>query len=211
MLNRRFVPAVLVAVAALAGAAACTPDDSATPGTPVTVVTPSGGLPAPSSVPGSAAPHPATGTSVPAGNPVSPCGSGKVGVFVQSAGSGAGHTGAEIIFSLPAPDNIACTLTGYPGVDIVDTTGTVHHAERTLRGYLGGLPQGDDTLPTVVVRPGHPAHALFEGTAARNGSGESCGTAKSTQVTPPDSTATESFSTGVYLCNLQIHPVTADE
>ncbi len=58
-----------------------------------------------------------------------------------------------------------CTKTGYPGVDS-GAGGPLLHAQRTPRGYMGGLPSGVDEPPTITLGPSVQAHAVAEGLAA---------------------------------------------
>ncbi|MGV9664229.1 DUF4232 domain-containing protein [Nocardia niigatensis] len=148
--------------------------------------------------PATTAPRP-TDTAIPA------CASGQVDITAQSMGAAMSHDGITLTFAIANPSQ-ACTLTGYPGMDEITDTGTVIHADRTLNGYIGGLPAGTDTPPTVVVKSGHPAHAIAEGT--------SCGPYNKpdpkivkTEVTAPNSTDTRVIDTAIYTCPLKIHPV----
>lgn len=134
-----------------------------------------------------------------------PCRSGQVTVAAGAPEVGAGHRGVPLIFSL-APGADACTLTGYPGVDS-GSGGPLLHAQRTLRGYLGGLPSGVDQPPTVTVSPGAPAVAVVEGIAF-DSSGAQCPTYTDLHVTAPDTTQTFVVPATIDTCALQIHPVT---
>lgn len=75
----------------------------------------------------------------------------------------AGHTGYVLRFSNHSAQ--ACSLYGYPGVAGLDASGDqVSEATRMLRGYMGGLPAGDDAPATVVLLPSESASARVEGT-----------------------------------------------
>ena len=144
--------------------------------------------------------------TVHADNPPS-CTSAQLTVTTGPARAAVGHRGVPLVFSL-APGAAACTLTGYPGVDSGDG-GPLLHAERTVRGYLGGLPSGVDVPPTVTVWPGHPAQAIVEGLAV-DADGNQCPTYTDLLVTAPDTTGTVTVPAAIDTCRLQVHPVTAD-
>ncbi|MFE3258618.1 DUF4232 domain-containing protein [Nocardia sp. NPDC059091] len=203
----------LLACAVLAAATGCSSSPSSTPSPAATTSalttggTPSGG----NQGGGNPGGGPATGTPAstaaqPTDTPIPACASGQVDVSAKSMGAAMSHNGITLTFAIANPSQ-ACTLTGYPGLDEITDTGTVIHAERTPNGYIGGLPAGTDTPPTVVVKSGHPAHAIAEGT--------SCGPYNKpdpkvvkTEVTAPNSTDTRVIDTAVYTCTLKIHPVT---
>ncbi len=134
-----------------------------------------------------------------------PCRSGQVTVTAGAPEAGVGHRGVPLIFGL-APGADACTLTGYPGVDS-GSGGPLLHAQRTLRGYLGGLPAGVDQPPTVTVSSTAPAVAVVEGVAF-DSSGNQCPTYTDLHVTAPDTTQTVVVPATIDTCVLQIHPVT---
>lgn len=119
--------------------------------------------------------------------------------------AGAGHRGVPLVFSL-APRSAPCTLTGYPGVDSA-AGGPLIHADRTPRGYLGGLPEGVDVAPTVTLEPGRSAQAIVEGMAV-DADGNPCPTYTDLWVTPPDTTGTVGVPAVIDACRLQVHPVT---
>lgn len=81
------------------------------------------------------------------------------------------------------------------------------HADRSPRGYLGGLPDGEDTPPTVTLSPDRPARALVEGLAV-DADGNQCPTYTDLLVTAPDTTDTMTVPVAVDACRLQVHPVT---
>lgn len=116
------------------------------------------------------------------------------------------HRSVELTFELAsyAPP---CSVTGYPGVDTRDG-GPQISAERTLRGYMGGLPSDSDTVPTVTLTRDHSALAVLEGDAV-DAAGNPCPTYTSLRVTPPDNTDTQNIWVTISACALQIHPVVA--
>ncbi|MET8873524.1 DUF4232 domain-containing protein [Nocardia sp. NPDC004604] len=118
---------------------------------------------------------------------------------------GLGHRGVRLHFWVPTASG-PCTLTGYPGVD-TGAGGPLAHATRTPRGYLGGLPSGADTPPTIVLDRDHNAEAVVEGVAF-DAAGNPCPTYTDLQVTPPNTTATVRLVTTIDTCELQVHPVT---
>ncbi|MEU6580224.1 DUF4232 domain-containing protein [Nocardia sp. NPDC046763] len=200
----------LLACAVLAAATGCSSSNSSAPTTsasPTIGISSGGGNPGGNPTGGGyQGGGPATSTPQPADTPIAPCASGQVDVTAKGMGAAMSHDGITLTFSIVDPSQ-ACTLTGYPGMDEITDTGTVIHAERTLNGYIGGLPAGTETPPTVVVKSGHPAHAIAEGT--------SCGPYNKpdpkivkTEVTAPNSTDTRVIDAAVHTCTLEIHPVT---
>lgn len=137
-----------------------------------------------------------------------PCGNGQVVVDATIMSPGMGHRGVRLNFSA-ARDSRACTLTGYPGVD-TGAGGPLLHAERTPRGYMGGLPSGTDTPPTVVLDAAHGAQAVVEGVAFDD-SGTQCATYTDLRVTAPNTTDTATVAARIDTCHLQVHPVTAPQ
>ncbi|MEV5646893.1 DUF4232 domain-containing protein [Nocardia sp. NPDC052254] len=144
---------------------------------------------------------PATSTTT----TISACGPRHLDIGAQTMSPGMMHRGVELTFTLAA-DTPPCTISGYPGVDTGEG-GPVLHAERTPRGYLGGLPADDDTPPVVTVLPGRPARAVVEG-SAMGPDGKDCPLYTSLVVTVPNSTESRTVHTTIDTCALQVHPVT---
>lgn len=138
--------------------------------------------------------------------PIPACVGSQLIVGVEPMSPGAGHRGVRVHFSVVGASG-ACTLTGYPGVD-TGSGGPLLHAERTLRGYLGGLPADIDTPPTVVLDHDHNAEAVVEGGAV-DAEGNQCPTYTKLLVTAPDTTDTHAVGTTIDTCTLSVHPVTA--
>jgi hypothetical protein len=136
-------------------------------------------------------------------DPTPACSSGQVQVSVAGLQGASGHSEETLMFSL-APGAVACTLTGYPGVD-TGAGGPTIHAERTLSGAMGGV-QGP-TPPTVTLLSSKPAYARVEG-AVIDANGNECPNYTTLQVTPPDTTDTVTVPTDIYFCRFQVHPVT---
>ncbi|MFN8071517.1 MAG: DUF4232 domain-containing protein [Mycobacterium sp.] len=134
-----------------------------------------------------------------------PCASGQLVVHALPMLAGAGHRGVPLLFTL-TPGVGACTLTGYPGVDS-GAGGPLIHADRSPRGYLGGLPGGEDVPPTVTLSPDQSARALVEGLAV-DSEGNPCPTYTDLLVTAPDTTDTVTVPVAIDACRLQVHPVT---
>lgn len=137
-------------------------------------------------------------------NHAPPCQADKLAMSADPAEAAAGHRGVNLTFTLVA-DAGACTLTGYPQVDS-GAGGPPIRAERTLRGYMGGLPAGTDTPPTVTLMPSQQAHAIVEGMAT-DGTGKPCPVYTELLVAPPDSTTTVTLPVSIEACQLQVHPV----
>lgn len=134
------------------------------------------------------------------------CASGQVQVTADPPQAAVGHRSVPLTFTL-APGAASCTLTGYPGVD-TGAGSPVLHADRTPSGYMGGLPSGVTTPPTVTLTPSSPAHAIVEGLGS-DANGNACPTYTALQVTAPDTTNTITVPTTIDTCELQVHPVTA--
>ncbi|MFJ4656799.1 DUF4232 domain-containing protein [Nocardia sp. NPDC088792] len=130
-----------------------------------------------------------------------PCVNGQLATSISELSPGSQHRGIRLTYNL-APGAGPCTLYGYPGLD----TGGRVPAERTLRGYLGGLPDGQNSLYTVMVTPDHPARADVEWMAVDT-SGNSCVTDPGFWTTPPNTTDTQWMPEQIQPCRLQIHPV----
>jgi hypothetical protein len=128
-------------------------------------------------------------------------------VSVQSGGAGLGNYGLLLVFK--HDNSTTCVMHGYPGVAGLDAHGNqVTQARRTLRGYLGGLEQSINVIPTVRLAPGETASALVEGTNVPPGNATSCTEYKGLLVTPPDETQSVRLAVTANGCDgLQIHPV----
>lgn len=116
-----------------------------------------------------------------------------------------GHRAVTLIFA-PAPGAAPCTLTGYPKVES-GSGGPPVSAQATLRGYMGGLPDGVDEPPTVTVSPSQRAEAVVEGMSVNAGGGP-CPDYTDLNVTPPGGAASVSVAAALQSCQLQVHPVT---
>jgi hypothetical protein len=136
---------------------------------------------------------------------VPPCASGQVTVTAEPPQAAMTHPAVTLTFGL-APGAGPCTIAGYPGVDS-GTGGPLLHADRLPRGYMGGLPDGDDEPPIVTLSPSTSAHAVVEGLAVDE-SGDQCPTYTDLRVTPPDTTETSTVTTTIDACVLRVHPVT---
>jgi uncharacterized protein DUF4232/uncharacterized protein DUF3298 len=131
------------------------------------------------------------------------CGPAQVAVTADKPLTIATHRAVLLIFALTSGAN-PCTLTGYPGVD-TGAGGPLLHAERTVSGYLGGLPNGAPT--TLTLSAFQQAHAVVEGDAADN---DTCPTYTQLLVTVPDTTDTSTVAATLDTCSLAVHPVGSD-
>lgn len=128
-------------------------------------------------------------------------------VTLGSQDSASGHRSVAVVFRNSG--STTCRLTGYPGVDAVGGDGrTLAHAERTPRGYLGGVAQG--ARPSAVtLRPGGVASALVEASGFR-ADGASCTAYARLVVTPPDDVRSVRLRWDTDSCSdLEVHPVVA--
>jgi hypothetical protein len=128
-------------------------------------------------------------------------------VSVHNGDAGSGHYGLALVFK--HDDSGTCVMHGYPGVAGLDAHGNqVTQARRTLRGYLGGLQQPINTIPTIRLAPGATASAYVEGTNVPPGNATSCTVYKGLLVTPPDEAHSVRVDVTANGCDgLQIHPV----
>jgi len=137
------------------------------------------------------------------------CNNGQVTVSGTSTGAGLGHVDQVILFTNIS--HVACTLTGYPGVAGLSSSGQQEtQAKRTLSGYLGGLWNGATTPPRVSLTPGQAASAIVEGTDVTVGTETSCPVYDSFLVTPPNLTHSVRLvvSGGFPGCSpIEVHPV----
>ncbi|GIF06886.1 DUF4232 domain-containing protein [Actinoplanes siamensis] len=133
------------------------------------------------------------------------CRISQLAVSIGGQQGSAGHSAGAIRFRNAGPN--ACRLHGYPGVAALNSVGKqVAQAQRTPRGYMGGLGAGQHTPTTVTLAPGHTASALVEAeNAAPDGS--SCGATPALLVTPPDETHRVKLSWQGGCSSFQIHPV----
>ncbi|MGV9666202.1 DUF4232 domain-containing protein [Nocardia niigatensis] len=202
----RYRTGILAATGALAlGLAACS---SSTPTTSPPATTPAATGEATTAGESAKAPATTLGsqgvpTTVPARQAT--CGAGQVDVTAAVMSPATGHRGVKLTFSLAA-GAAPCTLTGYPGVD-TGAGGPLLHADRTPRGYMGGLPEGSDEPPTVTLESDRPGTAIVEGVAF-DAAGSGCPLYTSLQVTPPNSTDTRTVTVTIDSCALHVHPVT---
>lgn len=103
-----------------------------------------------------------------------------------------------------------CFLRGYPGVAQVNGSHTLQNAARTQSGYLGGLSAGQ-SIPTVVLAPGHSASALVEAESAASNGSNACAGAGATGllVTAPDQYSSVQVPSLLQACaDFQVHPIT---
>ena len=220
-----------VAAAALLGLTACQATTATSP--PAAIATPSSG--AASASPGSGqggngagAVTPTSGTggtgatggtggtsAAPTNAPIArglpECSGGQIKVTTASQGAAMSHSGLILIFTNTG--NNTCSLTGYPGASLPDSTGTPWNATRTMFGYMGGA-QGYSTPPTVNLAPGNSASAVLEWASMPVGGGSAdsadCPGLDSVHllVTPPNTQATATFPPLTSTCQeFQIHPV----
>jgi hypothetical protein len=143
--------------------------------------------------------------AIPPVEPAPPCGSGQVAVTVDEPVTIGTHRAVLVNFALAAGAS-RCALTGYPGVD-TGAGGPLVHAERTVSGYLGGLPNGAPT--TVTISGFQQAHAVVEGDVVDT-IGNPCLTYTQLLVTVPDTTDTSTVAATLDTCSLTVHPIGSD-
>lgn len=124
------------------------------------------------------------------------------------SGAGLGHVALPLLFTNDG--TATCTLSGYPGVAALDSSGAqVAQAQRTPQGYLGGLEgYSGGPLPVVSLAPGQTASAMVEGTDNPAGTATSCVTYAALLVTAPDTTTSVRVDSALPGCSaLEVHPV----
>lgn len=145
------------------------------------------------------------GSTVAAGP--APCTGSQITVGVGPNDGAAGHVAVAFLFTNYT--DTPCTLYGYPGVAMLDSSDhQVLQATRTLRGMMGGEAPGTTSPATVVV----PAHghvaARLEWSDVPQGGVSQCPTYAGVLVTPPGTrTSTRIVSFQPIACTVQIHPV----
>lgn len=101
-----------------------------------------------------------------------------------------------------------CEIFGYPGVDLVTTSGTtVVHLSRTLRGKAGGEPAGVTAPRGVVLAPGASASALAEASDVPQGGITNCGNYSLLITVPNQYVAVPEGTSMLPRCAAEIHPV----
>ncbi|WP_082951709.1 DUF4232 domain-containing protein [Mycobacterium sp. 852002-51057_SCH5723018] len=133
-----------------------------------------------------------------------PCVAGQVAVGARAQSPASTHRAVRLTFTL-ADGRPPRSLSGYPGVDS-GAGGPLIHAERTLRGAMGGLPAGVDEPPTVVLTHDAGVGAIVEGRAV-DSNGNQCPTYTDLRVTPPNMTTTATVAAMIDTCSLQVHPL----
>jgi hypothetical protein len=125
-----------------------------------------------------------------------------------TSGPGGGATGHVSDVLLFKNTSTPCTMTGYPGVAGLNSSGQqVVQAMRTLNGFMGGVPTGDSP-PIVTLTPGQVASAIVEGTDVPIGTEVTCPSYPALLVTPPNTRQSVTLNTGLPGCSaIEVHPV----
>jgi len=147
-----------------------------------------------------------TGHTVGPGKIAAPatCQRKELGITLTVAQGGLSHNGYVIEFK---NRGVACTITGYPGVDALNAAGRrVLSATRTKAGYLGGVESGP--IPKVNLASGKTASAILEWIDLGS---PPCPRARSLRITPPNASKSVVLSPKSLkvqtLCRVQVHPV----
>ena len=121
----------------------------------------------------------------------------------------AGHLALVLVFN-NVSTTVTCEIIGYPGVDLVNASGTaVAHLTRTLRGMAGGEPVGVNAPQPVILAPGASASALAEASDVPQGGITDCGN-YALLITVPNQYVSVGGGTAMLpRCEAQIHPVVA--
>jgi hypothetical protein len=126
----------------------------------------------------------------------------------SAASGGDSHAGLVIVYTNTG--QISCSMTGYPGLAILNAAGKqIIQAARTPSGYLGGIRKGKPPFATVLLDAGGSASALVEGQVVDN-TGKTCPTEHALLTTPPGTTVPVKVpATTVFCGQVQIHPIVA--
>jgi hypothetical protein len=121
----------------------------------------------------------------------------------------AGHFALVLVFN-NVSTTTTCEIFGYPGVDLVTSSGTaVAHLTRTLRGMAGGEPATVSAPQPVTLAPGASASALAEASDVPQDGVANCGS-YALLITVPNQYASVGGGTSMLpRCDAQIHPVVA--
>jgi hypothetical protein len=193
--------------ALLAGCRAPATDAGAAPPAtaPPSTVPPSGGTPV-SAPPSGAAPVSGQPAGTATGDATTPaCRRPEMEVTEGGTDAGSGHRSLTLIFTNVGTR--ACRVSGYPGVAGLDAGGTqVAQAQRTPKGYLGGLIAGSP--PVLTLAPGASVAALVEALAFNVSDGSACKAFGGLLVTVPDDTVTTRLPWNSDGCSaLEVHPI----
>ena len=120
-------------------------------------------------------------------------------------------TDKAIIVDFINKSSTSCTMHGYPGAALVDSSGAqVKQATRTIRGQILGLPTSVHTLPTVTLKPGGVAAAGIEGVDQQQKGAAQAGCADTYPrilVTPPNTSTPVPFAVKWPVCySFTVHP-----
>lgn len=159
--------------------------------------------------PSTTAPVPTTSTTPGPTTQASICTTANLKISLGVGQAGAGNVEAPVLFKNIG--STVCTMTGYPGVAALDTSGNqVAQGQRSPSGYFGGLPQGQTTPSTISLQPGSTASAQIENTDNPTNGATSCPSYPAFLVTPPNDlhSVKVTDANGFPGCStLQVHPV----
>nr|WP_232011109.1 DUF4232 domain-containing protein [Mycobacterium shigaense] len=139
------------------------------------------------------------------GDQATPCRGEQVAVSASPTQAAVGHRAVTLTFSLAGGAD-PCTLAGYPVVQS-GAGGPDIQAKPSLRGYLGGLPNGVESPPVVTLSISSQGQAVVEGMATDAG-GNPCPTYTELRVNPPDTNVVLTVPADIDACTLQVHPIT---
>jgi hypothetical protein len=104
------------------------------------------------------------------------CRSAQLTVLAGASQGAAGHQGR--VYQLQDSSSTPCTLFGYPGLGLLDSSG------KALPTTV--IRQGGFAEPTVTLLPGGSAYFTASWPDATGYSGASCPTSASLEITPPN-------------------------
>ena len=215
-MNRRRVQLTVLALVAGAALAGCTKatsgsgthSTSAPVSTSAPASSPSSASASPSGSAASSGSTSSTAAAPPSTTPSTvPLCTSDIRVIPGQVQGAAGHRALVLVFN-NVSHTTTCEIIGYPGVDLVTTSGaTVAHLARTLRGMAGGEPAGVTAPHGIVLAPGASASALAEASDVPQGGITDCGN-YSLLVTVPNQYVSVSGGTAMLpRCAAEIHPV----
>lgn len=175
---------------------ACSAEQSTPDAVTVTVTT--SATPAPSSP--AQAPSPVTVTAAPSTPPVDappgPCTDADLTVSHKDLENQGSEYRLVLLFTNTSAR--PCTLSGYPGADLVNETGPVAHVERR--------PQ--NAAPHLMLQPGEVATADLQSSDTHPVSGDKCPRWGSVVVIAPNTFAPRDLGVGMPFCSPLISSVT---
>lgn len=191
-----FCMKLLLPIAAVALVAACSTDAQSPAPTTITVTA----QPSPTTASLSPSPSPSPVTVAPTAAPVDlppgPCTDADLKVSHKDLE----NQGSEyrLVLHFTNASSRACTLSGYPGADLVNETGPVVHVERRMQ----------NAAPHLTLQPGDVATADLQSSDTNPANGGMCPRWGSVVVIAPNTFQARDLGVGMPFCSALISSVT---